>query len=207
MKFNLIPKEEKFFEMFEQAASNVVEGLFALRSLVIHYDQVQDYSSKVKHFEHEGDSITHDIILKLNKTFVTPLDRDDIHELACTLDDIIDMAWGVADRFVLYKIDKPTSEMIEIVELLVRSGEELKKAIATMDKLRYDTILEHCKTVDSMENQVDQIVRHAVATLMNHGKDAVHVIKFKEIYDHLERAADKCADVANVLESVALKNA
>lgn len=207
MKFSLIPKEEKFYEMFEQAASNMLEGLLSLRSLVIHYDELREYSSKVKQYEHEGDTITHDIILRLNKTFVTPFDRDDIHEMACTLDDIIDMAWGVADRFVLYRIDKPTPEMIEIVELLVRSGEELKKAICTMDKLRYETILEHCKAVDSLENQVDQIVRHAVASLMNDCKDPIKVIKFKEVYDHLERAADKCADVANVLESVALKNA
>ena len=207
MKFSLIPKEEKFFEMFEHAASNVVKGLLSLRALVIHYDQVQEHSVKVKQYEHDGDTITHDLIMKLNKTFVTPLDRDDIHELACTLDDIIDMAWGVADRFVLYKIEEPTSEMIEIVELLVRAGDELKKAISKMSHLHYDNILEHCKAVDGLENQVDQIVRHTVAALMNSDKDPIQVIKFKEIYDHLERAADKCADVANVLESISLKNA
>ena len=145
--------------------------------------------------------------MKLNRTFVTPLDRDDIHELACTLDDIIDLAWGAADRFVLYKIDEPTSEMIEIVEILVRAGDELHKAICKMSHLHYDNILEHCKAVDSLENQVDQIVRHTVAALMNSRKDAIEVMKLKEIYDHLERAADRCADVANVLESISLKNA
>src|SRR3989338_4471250 len=95
MKFSLIPKEEKFFEMFDQGAANMEKGLLALRSLVIRYDELQEYSSQVKRYEHEGDTITHDIISKLNKTFVTPLDRDDIHKLAVTIDDIVDMAWGV----------------------------------------------------------------------------------------------------------------
>ncbi|MBI4431668.1 MAG: DUF47 domain-containing protein [Candidatus Omnitrophica bacterium] len=207
MKFSFIPKEEKFYEMFEQAALNMEKGLKALHHLVTHYNQLREYSSQVKQYEHEGDTITHDLIQKLNQTFVTPLDRDDIHELACTIDDIIDMAWGVADRFVLYSIEKPTSEMIEIIDLLVRAGEELKKAISKMSHLHYENILEHCKAVDSLENQVDQIVRHTIAALMNDGANPIQVLKFKEIYDHLERAADKCADVANVLESISLKNA
>lgn len=144
--------------------------------------------------------------MKLNKTFVTPIDRDDIHELACTLDDIIDMGWGVADRFVLYKIEQPTTEMIEIIDLLVRAVEEIRKGISKMSHLRYDHILEHCIAVDRLENQVDQIVRHAVAAMMNSpSEQPLRVMKLKEIYDHLERAADKCADVANVLESVILK--
>ena len=207
MRFKFIPTEEKFFEMFEQAAVNMEKGLQALRTLVTHYHQLPDHASEVKRIEHQGDDITHDIIQKLNKTFVTPLDRDDIHELTCTIDDIIDMAWGVADRFVLYKIDKPTTEMIEVIDLLVRAAEEHRKGISKMSRLQYDHIIEHCKAVDSLENQVDQIVRHTVARLMNEGRDALHVIKFKEIYDHLERAADKCADVANILESITIKNA
>ena len=207
MRFQLIPKEEKFFEMFEEAAINMEKGVVALKSLVINYGQLLHYSSEVKRIEHEGDTLTHNLIFKLNKTFVTPLDRDDIHELACTIDDILDLAWGVADRFVLYRIEKPTSEMVEMIDLLVRAAAEIRKAISKMSHLHYDNILEHCKAVDSLENQADQVGRHAVAALMNGKNDAIQVIKFKEIYDHLERAADKCVDVANVLESASLKNA
>lgn len=207
MKFRLIPKEEKFFHLFMEAAVNMERGVQALRHLVTDYDELQRYAREVKEAEHAGDTITHNLITKLNKTFITPFDRDDIHELASTIDDIIDMVWGVADRFVLYKIEKPSSEMIEIVDLLVRSTTELRKAVSKMSHLHYDHIIEHCVIVDGLENQVDQIVRHAVATLMNCGKDALQVMKLKEIYDHLERAADRCEDVANVLESVALKNA
>ena len=206
MKFSLIPKEEKFFELFENAAKNVEKGVLSLKMLVTDYGQHARYSRDVKEAEHDGDTITHDIIMKLNKTFVTPLDRDDIHELACTLDDIIDMAWGVADRFVLYQIEQPTVQMIEIIDLLLRAVEEIRKAVSKMKHLRLEHILEHCVAVDGLENQVDQIVRHAVANLMNQpGSDPLRVMKLKEIYDHLERAADKCADVANVLESVTLK--
>jgi predicted phosphate transport protein (TIGR00153 family) len=202
----LIPKEEKFFELFEHAANNVEKGILLLKALVTDYAQLQRYAREVKEAEHAGDTITHDIILKLNKTFVTPLDRDDIHELACRLDDIMDMGWGVADRFVLYEIQEPTVQMIEIIDLLVRAVVEIRKAISKINKLRFDHILEHCIAVDGLENQVDQIVRHAVATLMNRPSDhPLQVLKLKEIYDHLERAADKCADVANVLESVTLK--
>src|SRR3972149_6859651 len=128
----------------------------------------------------------------LNKTFLTPLDREDIHQLACTMDDIIDMGWGVADRFVLYKIKKPTTEMIEVVDLLVRAVAELKKAIYKMSHLQYENILEHCKAVDGLENQVDQIIRHTIAALMNGHSDPIEVMKLKEIYDRLERAADRC---------------
>lgn len=207
MRFRLIPKEEKFYDMFDAAARNMEKGVLALKDLVTHYSELPRYAGEVKKAEHEGDAITHDLITKLNKTFVTPFDRDDIHQLACTIDDIIDMAWGVADRFVLYKIEKPTSEMVEIIELLSRAVHELSKAISKMSHLHYDNILEHCVIVDGLENQVDQIVRHTVAALMNHGSDPIRTMKLKEIYDHLERAADKCEDVANVLESVSLKNA
>ena len=101
MKFRFLPREEKFFEMFAKAADNMEKGILALRDAVTEYDEVQKHASQVKQFEHEGDDITHDLVTMLNKTFLTPLDREDIHQLACTMDDIIDMGWGVADRFVL----------------------------------------------------------------------------------------------------------
>ncbi len=207
MKFRLIPKEEKFFDMFEKAAKNVEKGTMSLKALVTNYEHLARYSREVKDAEHEGDTITHELIQKLNTTFITPLDRVDIHALAATLDDIIDMTWGVGDRFGLYKIEQPTNEMIEIIDLLVRAVGEVRKAISKMHHFHYENILEHCKAIDGLENQVDQIVRHVNAALLNHSNDPLRVMKFKEIYDHLERAADKCADVANVLEGISLKNA
>ncbi|PIQ85740.1 MAG: phosphate transport regulator [Candidatus Omnitrophica bacterium CG11_big_fil_rev_8_21_14_0_20_45_26] len=207
MGFRLIPKEEKFFSMFEQAAQNMERGVLALKSLVTNFDQVQRYASEVKAAEHDGDTQTHEIIAKLDKTFVTPFDREDIHALTSKLDDILDLAWGVADRFVLYQIEQPTPQMVEIIDLLVRSAAELRKAISKATHLKYDNIIEHCVEINNLENQADQIVRHAVADLMNAGgKDPVEVMKLKEIYEHLERAADRCEDVANVLESIALKS-
>jgi hypothetical protein len=206
MKFRLFPREEKFFEMFEKQVEKVLEGAKLMRELFEHFENVTELTTRIKEKEDEGDDITHKIIEMLNKTFVTPIDREDIHNLACKLDDILDYMQAVAERIILFKIDKTTEPSQSFSEILVECIQEISKAIGMLHDLRdSEKIMESCIEINRLENVADNYLRSAVAHLFEEEKDPMEVMKWKEIYENLENAVDCCEDVANIIEGVVLK--
>lgn len=204
----IIPRENKFFFFLEKISQNVVEGAKALCDFIKNFDGGVDKAKKVLEREHEGDILTHEIIDLLNRSFITPIDREDIHGLVTSLDDIIDLIEEVADRIVMYKVAMPEVNALKLAEIVLAASEEVNKAIQGMKNLkRSRRILDHCIEVNRLENEGDRLSREALATLLNEGDDPVYVIKLKEIFECLESAIDKCEDVANIIESVVVKYA
>lgn len=204
--FRLIPREEKFFDFFKEAADNILEGAKALVQMTDEQGgDLQERWKRLEDFEHEGDKITHQIMRKLNRTFITPIDREDIHSLTVALDDVMDLIEAAAARMCLYKIKQPTEEARKLAQLILKSAEEIVKAVSNLERM--DDVMEHCIEINRLENVADDVCREAIAGLFDSGHDPIEVIKWKEIYETMETATDRCEDVANIVESVALKNA
>ena len=203
----LIPRETKFFDMFAEIAGNVVEGAQVLSDLLHNYDyqRLPEAVQKIKEIEHRGDDMTHRVFIKLNQTFITPFDREDIHLLASSLDDVLDFVYSASDRLVTYKITQPSPSAKVLAGIILKQAEELKKAVSLLNKNHH--LLEHCVEVNRLENEADQVSREAIGRLFDGGYDPITLIKLKELLEILEEASDKAEDVANVLESVVLKNA
>ena len=203
----LIPRETKFFDMFAEIANNVVEGAQVLSDLLSNYDyqQMPAAVKKIKEIEHCADDMTHRVLIKLNQTFKTPFDREDIHLLASSLDDVVDSVYSASDRLLIYKITQlPPSAKI-LAGLILKQAEELRKAVGLLSKNHH--LLEHCVEVTRLESEADQVSREAIGGLFDGGYDPITLIKLKELLEILEEASDKAEDVANVLEAVVLKNA
>ncbi|WP_447980745.1 DUF47 domain-containing protein [Candidatus Nitrospira bockiana] len=203
--FGLIPRETAFFEMFQKAAHNVIEGSRLLKDMMEHFHDPVEQARRIKDIEHIGDTITHDIVKKLNQTFITPIDREDIHGLASALDDILDLVEAVADRFVVFKIMTPSQPAVKLANILWQSSVAVGAAIDRLGKPHAD-VTECCVLVNSLENEADRITRDAISTLFDQEKDPIAVIKWKEIYENFEEGTDRCEDVANILERIALKH-
>lgn len=204
--FRIIPSDQEFFVLFEKASQNIQDGAELLKSLLDGFDNVKEKAREIEEIEHKGDTITHDVVKKLNTTFITPIEREDILALASSLDDIIDLIHAAATRIMLYKITEPTPQAKELGFLILKSVRELHRGISHMGK-KMDGVYEHCVEVNSLENEADRVCRDAIAYLFEHEKDPITILKWKEIYETLETATDRCEDAANVLEGVALKNA
>lgn len=202
----LIPKDTVFYDLFDKLALTVNEGAQKLAALLDNFRHVEDQAQAIKDVEHSADHLTHDIIERTNKTFLTPLEREDIHELACRLDDILDLIDGAVRRIVLYKVKEPTSDARALAQVLVKATalivEALKKLRTSKDRA---TLLQFCIDIHTCENDGDRIEAHALATLFEGSMTPIDIIKWKDIYEDLETATDKCEDVANVLEAVVLK--
>jgi uncharacterized protein len=203
----LIPRETKFFDMFAEIASNLVEGAQVLSDLLHNYDyeHLPAAVQKIKEIEHRGDDMTHRVLIKLNQTFITPFDREDIHMLASSLDDVLDFINGASDRLLTYKITQPSASAKILAGIILKQAEELKKAVSLLNKNHH--LLEHCVEVNRLENEADQVSREAIGRLFDGGYDPITLIKLKELLEILEDASDRAEDAANVLESVVLKNA
>ena len=204
--FGLIPKEEKFFVLFKDMAHNIVAGAELLKDMLDNFHDPVTSQRKIKDVEHQGDALTHDIIKKLNKSFVTPLDREDIYALSAALDDILDLIDASAQRVVMYNVEKPTPEAKELAFIILKSCQTIEKAVALLGG-RLEPISEYCVEVNALENEADRVCREAVSRLFDEEKDPIQLIKWKEIFETLEKATDKCEDAANILESVVVKNA
>lgn len=204
--FGLIPKEEKFFQMFQEMGGIIVEGATALKEMLDHYSDPAASQKAIKDIEHRGDTQTHKIIKKLNKSFITPFDREDIYSLAAALDDILDLIDGCAQRLVMYNVESSTPEAKELAFLILKGAEAIKKALFIIGG-KHEPIAEFCVEVNALENEADRVCREAVSRLFDEEKDPIQLIKWKEIYETLEKATDKCEDAANILESVVVKNA
>ncbi|HWZ97545.1 MAG TPA: DUF47 domain-containing protein [Candidatus Dormibacteraeota bacterium] len=200
-----MPREEGFFDLFVKQAKNIEKGAKALVNLLSHYTGVPEQVQTIKAIEHDGDEITHGILTKLNQTFITPFDREDIHQLCSQLDDIIDLIDAAASRFVLYRIASVKSGTIELTKVLLLATAEVTAAVSALENPT--EALAHCVEINRYENESDRICRTLIAQLFDEEKDPVQIIKWKEIFEVIETAVDKCEDVANVIEGVILKSA
>jgi predicted phosphate transport protein (TIGR00153 family) len=204
--FGLIPKDERFFLLFREMTLNIVAGADLLKKMLDTFEDPVAYQARIKELEHKGDTITHDIIKKLNKSFITPFDREDIYSLASALDDILDLIDASAQRIVMYNVEKPTPESKELGFLILKSCQVIAKGVSHLGGSN-ERINECCVEVNALENEADRVCREAISRLFDDEKDPIQLIKWKEIYETLERATDKCEDAANILESVVMKNA
>lgn len=204
----LLPHDEKFYTFFEESAQNLVNAARLLIELSRSGPAGREEIVRRMHeLEHEGDAITHKIFAELSATFVTPFDREDIHTLASALDDVLDYMDGTAARFVLYRIEKFPQEMVTLIEVLLRSVMELQRGVSLLRDFRKAAELQNVlELVNQYENDADGIFERAIASLFENEKDAILVIKLKEIYVSLETATDKCEDAANVLETLLIKH-
>jgi uncharacterized protein len=200
-----IPRETKFFDLFAEMAINLTAGARQLRDLLQHYEDVSAGVQKIKGIEHKGDDLAHALFIKLNSSFITPFDREDIHTLASSLDDVLDYINAAADRLTTYKITHPPAAAVELATIILRQAEELAKAVALIEK--GDALIEHCVEVNRLENEADAISRAAIGYLFETETDPIRLIKHKELIEVLEIATDKAEDAANVLETVVLKGA
>jgi uncharacterized protein len=204
--FRLLPREDKYFDMFNHMASHMTECALLLQKLFSDFDNRVAYADKIKDIEHNCDLLTHEIVKKLNQTFITPIDREDIHALASGLDDIVDAIEYTAKRVILYRVDGPTEHARRMADVLVRIVASLDTAVRSLEN-DGDQVLKECVTIHGLENEGDTYHHEAIDELFAHETNPITLLKMKELYAKMERTIDKCEDVSNVLESIVLKNA
>jgi uncharacterized protein len=204
--FNLIPKEVRFFDEFEAQSANITRAAALLHDLIYDFSDARAKAYAIKNVEHEGDLITHQIVKRLNTTFVTPLDREDIYALATRLDDVLDYIEAAAERLVVYRIKAPTSASRSLADVIVRITTATDATVKCLRTLapEYHT---HIMEVNRLENEADALLRDSLVALFEESADPIEVIKWKEIYETLETVTDRCEDVANVIEGIILKMA
>ncbi len=205
-----VPKDKNFFPLFEQSSSNLITMAEILKKAVNTKnpeDRIPLFK-EIEDLEHVGDEITHQIYLELSKNFITPFDREDIHSLATAIDDVADYIHGSANRMLLYKVDVITEPIQKLAELILQACTDLDKAVRELRNLKnIRAIADSCVRINSIENQADYVFDRAVGDLFAFEKDAVQLIKYKEVLAALETATDMCEDAANVLESILVKHA
>ncbi len=205
----LLPQEKKFFPLFEKASGNLYQTSQVLNTMLkeTDFEKREALIREIEHLEHIGDNITHDIYSELKTTFITPFDREDIHELASAIDDIVDYINGSAKRISLYKIIKINPAFIKLSELIINSANEINNAVIGLRNMKnVNKIKESCILINSNENLADEVFENAIANLFDEEQNAIEIIKIKEVLTSLETATDKCEDVANVIESIIVKN-
>ena len=200
-----LPRDDDYFRLFAKQAENIQKGAKALCDLLSHYAGVYEQVQTIKAIEHAGDEIAHTIIMKLNQTFITPIDREDIHELCSTLDDVIDLIDAAASRFVLYRVTMVRKGTADLAKILLEACAEVTAVVHAIENR--DEALKHCIEINRFENESDRLCRTLIAQLFDEETDPVQIIKWKEIFEVIETAVDKCEDVANVVEGVVLKSA
>jgi len=200
----LIPREKIFFQLLEKESKNVLAGAQALNDLILNYDDLAVRRDRIKDIEHQGDEIVHDIYDHLVKSFVTPIDREDISKLASLYDDVLDYIYAVVNRLYLYEISTPTEPMRRFTDTVVKSVQEIDIAFAGIQKIKAPQIEARCIEVDRLENEADVVLNEAVASLFQ-TQDAIKIIKMKEIYELMETITDKCEDVVQVIRDIILE--
>jgi uncharacterized protein len=205
VRLRLIPREERFFDLFVDDAENVLAGARQLEAMLRTYDEPESRAAEIRQTEHRGDEISHDIGHRLESTFVTPLDREDIYALISGLDDVLDFIEETADTFVLYRIEAPTATAVEQAAIIVKQVEQLHAALTNLKS--FEGLDSYWIEVHRLENEGDQIARAAIAGLFENGTDAIDVIKWKDVYGLLEATIDKAEDVANIIERITIKHA
>ncbi len=202
----ILPQDKHFFNMLENESNNVLDGSKAFLDMLKNYENIKEKAQKIKDIEHQGDDFVHEIFEELNKTFITPIDHEDISALASAFDDVLDYIDGTATRLVLYEIEKPEENMVKLAEVLVTQATELNIALSGLRNLKNAKEIEkRCIEVNRLENVADDIYKTSVAQLFKR-KDAIEIMKLKEVYERLEFATDKCEDAANVISDIVVKS-
>jgi uncharacterized protein len=202
---SLIPRDEKFYDLFREQAELVSEAAQKLAELFNEFKDVERRVTEIEFIEHKGDQLTHSVMTKLNKTFITPIDREDIHALSSALDDVLDLVDTVASRLVTYKVKEVTPGARQLAMIILHGAEIMLKAVSELG--RPENILEFCSQLTQLEKQADRIKTECVGRLFEDASEPVEIIKWKELYEVLEATTDKLEDVADVLESVVVKAA
>ncbi len=200
----LIPREKIFFQLLEQESKNVLAGAQALNDLIRNFGNLAEMRNKIKDIERQGDDIVHSIYDHLVKTFITPIDREDISKLASLYDDVLDYIYAVVNRLFLYEIHSPTDPMQKLTDLVVRSVQEIDFAFASIQKIKAPVVESRIIEVDRLENEADVILNESVAALFK-SNDAISIMKLKEIYELMETITDKCEDVVQVIRDIILE--
>jgi predicted phosphate transport protein (TIGR00153 family) len=203
--FKFIPKEGKFFDMFISMAQNAHESSKLLTLMMEQPDKIRDTAESIKALEHKGDRMTHDLIVKLNKTFIVPIDREDIYGLSSKLDDVTDLIESIARRLVLFKVTEVSEPALELARVLQRSTAAIVVAVSELQNGM--KVMDPCIEINRLEDEADHIYHLALAKLFESEKDPIALIKWKELYEKLEASLDRCEDVANVIEGIIVKNA
>ena len=204
----LLPREGRFFDLFKESADQIVLAAIEFRAMMDDMAHVESRSRKIKAHEKKADEITHRTVELLHTTFITPLDREDIHQLISGMDDILDYIEAASERIYLYGITHPTPECKELADICVASSEAVKRAVQSLDNLKHpEIILQSCVDINRLENDADHILRVAMAKLFREEADVRQLIKLKEIYEILETVTDRCEDVANIIEGIVLEYA
>jgi len=207
-KLTLIPREKKFFALFEQGSQNALKIARQLKDMVHIWENVKERVGVINDLEHQGDAITHQIFEQLHRSVITPFDREDIALLAHSLDDVVDFIHAAADAMLLYKVERPTHRAKEMVDILVQAVAEVEGAVSEIhDRIGRKQLLKRCVEINRLENMGDTVFRSAMAELFDDSQDFAGLIKWREIYKHMESVIDRCEDIANILEGVALKYA
>jgi predicted phosphate transport protein (TIGR00153 family) len=207
-KLSLIPKEKKFFALFEQGTQNAVKIAQQLKDMLSIWENVKERVGVINDLEHQGDAITHQIFDQLHRSIITPFDREDIALLAHSLDDVADFIHAAADAMLLYKIERPTNRARELADIVVQAVAEVEKAVSEMhDRIGRKQLLKRCVEINRLENLGDIVYRSAMAELFDDSANYATLIKWREIYNHMESVIDRCEDIANILEGVAIKYA
>lgn len=200
---SLFPREENFFELFEKQAALLRDGCDQLHEMMVKFDNLEERAKRLKETEHEADIVTHQLYKRLNRTFVTPLEREDIHRLGSGLDDVLDSTEAIGSRLVLFKVGASTESARRLTRILVESAAQIVMAVGHLRELQ--ELSSFTIEVNRLENEADAISREAVADLFSGRHDVLDVLRWKEIYGRLESAADQCEDVANIIEGIVLK--
>ncbi len=206
-RFRLLPRDERFFELFEQATTIIVAGAEQLVQMLGDFDNAESYRKSINDLEHAGDAIIHQVVDKLNRTFVTPLDPEDIRAIASRLDDVIDFTQAAAERLVLYGVGVPLPACRDLAKTLVTVVKEVQSVIMMLrDFSQRKAIMKHCIEINRLENVGDKIYREALGGLFRKG-DPMELMRWKEIFEQIEQAIDQCEDLADVIESIVVKHA
>ena len=207
MTFRLIPRDESFFDLFEKQADILLEAAGVLVEATSRLETLPERAKRLERLEHDGDQLTHELMAKLNRTFITPFDREDIHQLVADLDDVLDLMEAVTERFILFKIQQIMPPAKDIALVVQQQVQEMHLMMPKLRRMRHDQVMPHCIEINRLENVADRLLRDAVAALFDGTPDPLIVIKWRELYELLEMATDKCEDVANTIEGLVLKHA
>jgi predicted phosphate transport protein (TIGR00153 family) len=208
MRFSLIPRSGRFYDLFEESARKLVTASEALTDLLTHFENVETKTAHIKDLEHEADNITHEIYLQVHKTFVTPLDREDIAALAQRMDDVMDYMEGASTAIHTYGITQPTPAARGLADLIRLQTLQLERAVSTLRRRgQLKSILELLKEINRLENEADSLFLNSMAELFRGEMNSIDIIKWRDIYEQLEAATDSCEQVAHILEAIVLKHA
>lgn len=203
----LLPRDERFFDLFTSVAVLNVEAARHLHELLGTNGEHRAFlAESIKRLEHEADTITHEVITRLDRSFITPLDREDIHMLASRLDDILDRIDGTARRVLIFRPGQAPKGITDIAEVIVRSTEQILEAVRVLDSAKTNVVIAACVQVKKLEEEGDFVYHEWLGKLFDEEKDPITLLKWKELYDTLEKTLDQAEDVANVLESIAIKH-